>query len=882
METTYTEYLEIPAPLHIVNHALHHPALWQALFADAEHLGSMWRYGNELYTLCFSGNEAWHYPNNQHPNNQHPSLIPPFPNSQQDGVPAPPDNATPPEPLTLHWKIVPAAVVGTHGAIDMTLYDATVATHIILRVTISHQGSTFPWQSFRLRKKIADLVNSSRQAFLHLLERSVEKILAENRQDGPGEQGTTTVDTPTTATAQAVATMQRATSEGVGYPPASPFTASSATETIPAPMLADPYLLAEHLRPLYPRTVATFEAMGAQDHLQRIWRLEQGWERSMRGEYNPAMHEICALQREPATPQHSTFASNGLATNQSEQPLNLVALMQDQEQTGYASNVGHIPGAYDLIYAGGGLGLLHATVMAKCYGKRVMLFDRGDVGCAHREWNISREELQALVGLGLATWEELETVIMRKYRTGLVQFYTGPHTPVPHSDLWMPNVLSLAINAQGLLQLMRRKFEEAGGVVLDRRSFHKVRVHDGTPVHVEVDVENLHAPPDSAARFETYRAQLLLDCMGSTSPLALLRHARMPFAGVCPTVGTTVHGFAQGNGPREYDPEVGDILISVADTQHDRQLIWEGFPGYGDEVAVYVFYYVALNDYRHRQKTSTAATTPGTSSATAHSPHSSNNAQKTQSNGQHQTTYSLLELFEHYFTLLPTYKKPGPDFRHVKPLYGYIPGRHSLRANEAPMLRGVLPIGDSAAQQSPLTYCGFGSHVRNLHRTTSLLNYAMEHTLLEPQHLQNVNAFQTNVSLNWVFSRFMQPWGQPDNVNELQNVFLGTLNELGIERAQRFFKDQTRWIDYNNILGTVLRRYPVIMLQAWKVLEKGGIIQWGKDYLRFTQETIVATAARKAGPKVEQALYRLADTVSPANSLRVRARYAEWRVMKWL
>jgi lycopene cyclase CruA len=494
--------------------------------------------------------------------------------------------------------------------------------------------------------------------------------------------------------------------------------------------------------------------------------------------------------------------------------------------------------------------------MAVCYQQRVLVFDKGKIGCAHREWNISREELQALVDIGVVTWDDLEEVIMREYRTGLVRFSTGPYTPIPHSDLWMEHVLSLAIDSEAMLRLMRRKLEAAGGTVLDYRAFRRVHVFANNPQSVAVEISGA----DTSDTTEVYTARLLLDCMGSTSPLALLRHARMPFSGVCPTVGSTVSGFAQGDGPGEYDPSVGDILISVADTQHHRQLIWEGFPGRGDETAVYVFYYVALNGY-----------TPGTS------PHAA-----PMTKPPHQTAYSLLELFEHYFILHHTYKKPGPTFRHLKPLYGYIPGRHTVNANDIPLLQGVLPIGDSAAQQSPLTYCGFGSHVRNLHRTTSLLAYALSHNLLTPKHLTHINAFQTNVSLNWVFSRFMQPWGNPDNVNELQNVFLGSLNDLGIPIARRFFQDRTRWSDYNNILGTVLRRYPIIMNQAWSVLKPSGIRQWIRDYLRFTLEASYAASARAAGPSVEQALYRLSDRLSPTQSLSIRAKYAEWHTMKWL
>ncbi len=606
--------------------------------------------------------------------------------------------------------------------------------------------------------------------------------------------------------------------------------------------------VADRLRPHYPKTVAAFEHMQAYDHLERIWYLEQQWDHMMHGQYDANMYAVSNTIPSEATTD------------------------------------------YDLIYAGGGLGLLHAAVMAYCYGWRVLVFDRGEVGYAHREWNISRAELQKLVDIGVATWSELQHVIMREYRTGLVSFYSGAHSSVAHSDLWLPNVLSLAIDANALLRLMRRKIEAAGGTVLDNRTFQRVHVNDCTPFWVEVEVRPVQSVADDGhGACETYTARLLLDAMGSTSPLALLRHQGCAFAGVCPTVGTAVRGFVQGNGPRELDSSIGDILISVADTQGERQFIWEGFPGRDDEVAVYVFYYVTLNNHHttctsHHGMPHTmphAISTHHQSGTNNHNP-AVHAPMYTAAGSHHQTTYSLLELFEHYFALLPTYKRLGPNFRHLKPLYGYIPGRHSLRPHAVPLLRGVLPIGDAAAQQSPLTYCGFGSHVRNLHRTTSLLHYALGYDVLEPHHLRHVHAFQTNVSLNWVFSRFMAPWGHPHNVNELQNVFLGSLNKLGIPLATRFFQDQTRWSDYNKIIGTVLQHYPVIMTKAWRVLKQEGVNQWLLDYTRFTLQALFASIVRPTGKRLEQLLYTLGTCLSPSLGLSIRSRYAEWRAMKWV
>lgn len=571
----------------------------------------------------------------------------------------------------------------------------------------------------------------------------------------------------------------------------------------------------------YPNTVAAFASMNALDHLERIVRLDGVWQ-----------------QIRQAT------ANKGRPSGAAQSPVyNLQSSISHQPQY-----------RYDLIYAGGGLALLHAAVMAQRYNKKVLLFDRGEVGCAHREWNISRIELEALVAIGLFTWDELHDVVMNEYERGIVRFHSR-ETPV---DLWLPTVLNVALDAGMLLQRARRKLEQAGGTILDHRVFKQVSVSSTNPVEVCVEVQAPHGISES------YHGRLLLDGMGSTSPLAMERFAGQPFAGVCPTVGTVVSGLAEGDAPNQHNPHVGDILLSIDHAQRNQQYMWEGFPGRGDELTVYLFYYDTLQkNQEQRTKNRENVSQHGSQFTVLGSP-------------------SLMQLFEDYFTLLPTYKQPGPDFRHLKPVYGYIPARHSLRRQEAPLLRGVLPIGDSAAQQSPLTFCGFGSHVRNLQRTTSLLDVALNHDLLEPEQVYTISAYQTNVSLNWVFSRFMQPWQRPEDVNRLQNVFLGVLNELGIDLAQRFFQDRMRWGDYHKMVLGMFAAHPPIVLDAWQVLGPRGCQQWAADYGRYSGAALLAWAAQYLGQSGRHTLIERLEQVHPAAALRVRAAFAEWHASGWL
>jgi lycopene cyclase CruA len=497
-------------------------------------------------------------------------------------------------------------------------------------------------------------------------------------------------------------------------------------------------------------------------------------------------------------------------------------------------------------------------VMARRYGYRVLVFDRGEIGCAHREWNISDRELQALVEIGLFTADELEHVVMRRYRDGIVRF-SPDHADVRSADLHLPDVLNVALDATALLQLARRKLHAAGGTILDHRSFERVLIQQ--PGKLAVDVSR-----SDGAR-ECYGGRVLLDGMGATSPLALQRFAGQPFAGVCPTVGTVVTGLEHGDQPDQHNPDLGDILVSIADAQRDRQLIWEGFPGRDDELTVYVFYYDVL---RHQESEVRNQKSQVRSHEHLSSRHSSL-----------VTRHSLLDLFEDYFRLLPTYKRPGSDFRHVKPVYGFIPSRHTQRRQTVPLLPGVLPVGDSSAQQSPLTFCGFGSHVRNLDRTTSLLDHALRHDLLGPDQLRNISAYQANVALNWVFSRFMQPWGTPRDVNQLQNVFARVLNEIGVDVAVRFFQDQMTWRDYGRIVNHTLRVYKPIITTALRVLGPRDTARWIADWLRFSGAAAAATLGQQLGPARLAALQARLDAARPAWGFTLRSRRAEWRTMGW-
>ncbi|MEC4819915.1 MAG: flavin-dependent dehydrogenase, partial [Scytonema sp. PMC 1069.18] len=343
----------------------------------------------------------------------------------------------------------------------------------------------------------------------------------------------------------------------------------------------------EALAPYYPLTTKYFQNMPNGEYdLQRVYWWEQRWRQGVRN---------------PKQPRQVVFSHPGEWGKTTSTPQ------------------------YDLIYVGGALGVIHAAVMAKL-GYKVLLLERLPFGWMNREWNISRNEIQSLVNLGLLTPAEVEATIAREYKDGFNKFFDANNpkhlkAPILHT----PTVLNIALNSEKLLELCGKKLREAGGEIWDETEFLRGDVYN---TQVLISVKFL---PDGTEKQVSGR--LLVDAMGSASPIAWQLNGSRAFDSVCPTVGAVVES---GFEPGVWDSQYGDVLNSHGDISRGRQLIWELFPGGGEELTIYLFHYHQVNPKN-----------PG----------------------------SLLEMYEDFFTILPEYRRCDLDkLVWKKPTFGYIPG----------------------------------------------------------------------------------------------------------------------------------------------------------------------------------------------------------------
>jgi lycopene cyclase CruA len=458
----------------------------------------------------------------------------------------------------------------------------------------------------------------------------------------------------------------------------------------------------EALRSAFPKTVTYFQRMpNGEADLERVYWWETRWRQNVQS---------------PQTPRQVIFRSG-------ERPVPTPGDDADQKA----------PEPFDLIYVGGALGVIHATVMAQL-GYKVLLIERLPFGRMHREWNISRAEFQGLIDLGLFSAEEFEALIGCEYADGFNKFFDANNPTVAKAPvLHTPTVLNIAVDSEALLRSCGKKLKAAGGTIWDETEFDWADIGDDG-----VTVVAHHRKSEAS---KVAQGRLLVDAMGTASPIAWQLNGGRAFDSVCPTVGACVSG---GIEPAVWDTTYGDVLFSHGDISRGRQLIWELFPGKDGELTIYLFHY--------------------------HQVHPDNPG-------------SLLTMYEDFFHILPEYRRCNLDkLTWRKPTFGYIPGHFSQdRSDRTVAFDRLVAIGDAASLQSPLVFTGFGSLIRNLPRLTTLLDMALRHDLLKAKHLNQIRAFQSNIAVTWLFSKgMMVPTGRtlpPERVNSMLNTFFGILGQ---------------------------------------------------------------------------------------------------------
>ncbi|MFO0572899.1 MAG: lycopene cyclase [Polyangia bacterium] len=460
------------------------------------------------------------------------------------------------------------------------------------------------------------------------------------------------------------------------------------------------------------------------------------------------------------------------------------------------------PPRFDVVLAGGGLSLIYAVALGRA-GHRVAVFDRRRIGCGHREWNISRDELRPLVESGLFTAAEVERLVRMQYESGFCRFAGGGSYSVR-------DVLDCVIDAEALLTALRERATAAGVVLLDHHELvgyspARFRDGDGIDVHVRPVApaagrarpqgrDDEADAPDGAAGL-TLRARLFIDGLGAASP-----HARFDLC--CPTVGGVLDGLQLGSGPLEMDPSVGEILVTTEGIEAGQQHIWEGFPAPpapedadqpSRRMTVYLFYYARPRCL------------------------------------DRVGPYPLLSLYERFFETLPRYKR-GP-LRLLRPTYGYIPAYTRLGPMPAAPSDRVFLVGDAAGRHSPLTFCGFGSMIRSFWPVTQGLLRCLRDDQLDRATLSSLwrepPALQVLGGLTLMMSPPEdEPVDEPEGINQLLDAAFAALHAMGQKTYAAFLKDDFDAATFVRFMLDAAARHPAVYRKVFVHLSPTEVATW--------------------------------------------------------
>lgn len=322
------------------------------------------------------------------------------------------------------------------------------------------------------------------------------------------------------------------------------------------------------------------------------------------------------------------------------------------------------------------------------------------------------------------------------------------------SDYPVQGVLDRAVDAGALLHHARETSERAGVRLLDR---HTVLAESTSRHGVRVRAASPHGTIDLTAR-------VLVDARGVASPYATADL-------VCPTVGGVLRGLEEGDGRQQMNPRVGEILATIDGIEDGRQHVWEAFPGRAGETTVYVFYYAH---------------------ATERTP--------------------LVDLYARFFETLPRYKAGNAQL--VRPTFGFIPGWSRLAPGPRSPDRRIVLVGDAAARQSPLTYCGFGATLRSLEKT-------IEHVarLAHDEAPRGSAVDDAPIhGLTGALARMMAArCFEGHALNDLLDAAFATLHELGNPLYARLLRDEMTTSEFVGFLTRTAKRHP----QVWGEVRRG-------------------------------------------------------------
>ena len=389
----------------------------------------------------------------------------------------------------------------------------------------------------------------------------------------------------------------------------------------------------------------------------------------------------------------------------------------------------------------------------------------------------------------LQTFIDLELLTEKELELAIATEYNPARVSFKEGkEVWIKDVLNIGVEPIYLLEQLKQKFLQAGGKLLENTAFKSAKVH---PNGVEVEAGD-----------RTIKTRLLIDAMGHFSPIVKqARNGTKPDA-VCVVVGSCAEGFP--------DNSTGDLIYSFTPIVNHCQYFWEAFPA-KDGRTTYMFSYLDAEPERP----------------------------------------SLEHFMNEYLRLLPEYQGVKlRDLEFKRFLFGFFPA-YKDSPIKLPFDR-ILPVGDSAGGQSPVSFGGFGAMIRHLPRLTTGIDEALRVDSLNQKDLALLQPYQPNISVTWLFQQTMSvEVGKdvnPEQINNLMGGVFTVMDRLGDKVLKPFLQDVIQFAPLAKTLPLV---DPKLVLPLLPQIGISSLISWLFHYLNLALYSGLYRVGKIAQPLVK-------------------------------
>eukprot|EP00890_Picochlorum_soloecismus_P001882 jgi/Picsp_1/2695/NSC_00925-R1_fad dependent oxidoreductase len=467
------------------------------------------------------------------------------------------------------------------------------------------------------------------------------------------------------------------------------------------------------------------------------------------------------------------------------------------------------PVDFDVIVVGGTLGIF-AALSLQLKGKSTCVVEKRKVHGRTQEWNISRQDFESLVRLGMLSSSDLESCIVSEWDKGRICFHGSKE------EFWVEDILNLGVCPQKLIEIVRNKFLEAGGTIVEHTVFKRAVVYsDRVEIHQshvsslsaqDVNPADVNRPGSMSSSktilsgFESRKSmtsRLLIDCMGHYSPIVKQMRAGQREDGVVLVVGGCFSGI-----DREKNCSA-DLLATIDDSENDMQLFWEAFPAAGGDMrTVYIFAYSDACPSR-----------PGFK--------------------------QLLEIFLEKIEIYQDLKLEDIHFKRI--LMGGFPS-YSKNIPLKPKFDRIIQIGDASSVQSPLSFGGFGALIKHLPRLSQAIDQALSENKLKSHDLSLINTYLPSLSVCWLFQRAMalkigqqrtikssrwnSGWLPANHINKLMLCNFAAMSFLGRKVLEPFLQDSMQAGPLAATMLGMLLQDPITILRVLFQVGPNLILTW--------------------------------------------------------